>query len=134
MRSTKQKKDHRNRITRSRDNFFCLRIESESSPDRIAKIPIRSDPFGTLFLIVSCGLRHKPKTDHVTIRLTLHNLDFSQNHPVTPNAPGRSIFQYPPSSRKKTKNTRKKKEKKLKLKKGSHNHQEKTAVQWKNLA
>src|SRR5579862_2615189 len=49
-------------------------------------------------LIVSCGLRHKPKTDHVTIRLTLHNLDFSQNHPVTPNAPGRSIFQYPPSS------------------------------------
>ena len=49
-RSTKQKKDHRNRnrITRSRDNIFCLRIESESSPDRIAKIPIRSDPFGTL--------------------------------------------------------------------------------------
>src|SRR5579862_994582 len=58
-------------------------------------------------LIVSCGLCHKPKTDHVTIRLTLHNLDFSQNHPVTPNAPGRSIFQYPPSPRKKTKNTEK---------------------------
>src|ERR1700751_2860415 len=72
-------------------------------------------------LIVFCGLRHKPKTDHVTIRLTLHNLAFSLNHPVTPNAPGRSIFQYPPSPRKKTKNTRKKKEKKLNFKE-SHNH------------
>jgi hypothetical protein len=85
-------------------------------------------------LIVSCGLRHKPKTDHVTIRLTLHNLDFSQNHPVTPNAPGRSIFQYPPSPRKKTKNTEKIEREETKLKKRSHNHQEKTAVQWKNLA
>ena len=85
-------------------------------------------------LIVSCGLRHKPKTDHVTIRLTLHNLDFSQNHPVTPNTPGRSIFQYPPSPRKKTKNTEKIEREETKLKKRSHNHQEKTAVQWKNLA
>ena len=47
-RSTKQKKDHWNRITRSRDNFFCLRIESESSPDRITKIPIRFDPCRTI--------------------------------------------------------------------------------------
>src|SRR5579871_933713 len=60
-------------------------------------------------LIVSCGLRHKPKTDHVTIRLTLHNLDFSQNHLVTPNAPGRSIFNTPHPPERKTKNTRKRK-------------------------
>src|SRR6266498_1145885 len=37
------KKDRRNRITGSRDNFFGSSDRVESSPDRIAKIPIRSD-------------------------------------------------------------------------------------------
>ena len=43
-----KKKVHQNQITRSWDNFFCHRIESESSPDRIAKILIQSDPCRTL--------------------------------------------------------------------------------------
>src|SRR5216117_1655349 len=42
-RATQHKKDRRNRITGSRDNFFRSSDRVESSPDRIAKIPIRSD-------------------------------------------------------------------------------------------
>ena len=58
IRSTKQKKDHWNRITRSQDNFFYLWIESESNSDQIVKILIWSNPFRTLMFLIIKFYKH----------------------------------------------------------------------------